>query len=36
MFDARNAKPANPPQKLSNDFFYSYDMNKDGENEVFR
>ncbi len=36
MFDARNATPINSPTKISNEFFYSYDMNRDGENEIFQ
>jgi hypothetical protein len=29
MFDARNANPTTPPIKISNEFFYSYDMDRD-------
>jgi hypothetical protein len=29
MFDARNASPTSSPHKLSNEFFFSYDMDKD-------
>jgi hypothetical protein len=29
MFDARNATPSNSPVKISNEFFYSYDMDRD-------
>lgn len=35
MFDARNATPTTSPIKISNEFFYSYDMDKDWENEIF-
>ena len=35
MFDARGANPTTSPIKLSNDFFNSYDMDRDWENEVF-
>jgi prepilin-type N-terminal cleavage/methylation domain-containing protein len=36
MFDARNANPTTPPIKISNEFFYSYDMDRDWENEIFK
>ncbi|NUJ97723.1 prepilin-type N-terminal cleavage/methylation domain-containing protein [Candidatus Gracilibacteria bacterium] len=35
MFDARSSYPGSPPIKLNNDFFFSYDMDLDGYNEVF-
>jgi hypothetical protein len=35
MFDARYATPSTNPIKISTDFFYSYDMDSDGSNEVF-
>ncbi len=36
MFDARNANPTTSPVKISNEFFYSYDMDRDWENEIFK
>lgn len=36
MFDARNASPTTNPTKLSNNFYHSYDMDKDWENEIFK
>ncbi len=36
MFDARSAKPTTPPLKIWNDYFYSWDMDGDNENEVFK
>lgn len=36
MYDARIASPANAPLKLWTDYYHSYDMDNDWENEIFK
>ncbi len=36
MYDAREAKPIVQPTNLWTDYFYSFDMDHDGKNEIFK